>query len=221
MNNKTKAFLIIAAAAVIVAGLFVVPQWLRLYGNTEDWLVHVEGATLVRYSEHIVIARYLDEAIHDVPNTPTAHAESPTSFVDVYRRFAVLETLKGEFTPSDTAYVAWNAGYFQRKEDKEPGLIPLEVNPLSPGATYVLFLDRRHWRRPASMDLKIGVWTTVEGLDVARVDSDGLLSFQTTKYNQTALGSMGLQPVPGSGAPFEFTAAEVRALAALPESTAR
>ena len=114
MNNKVKAFLIIAVAVVVVAGLFTVSRWWGLSGIVEDWFVHVEAETLVRYSEHIVIARYVDETIYEVANTSTAHVASPTLSVDVYRRFEVLETLKGSFAPGDVAYVAWNVGYYKK-----------------------------------------------------------------------------------------------------------
>ena len=173
MNNKVKAFLIIAVAVVVVAGLFTVSGWWGLSGIVEDWFVHVEAETLVRYSEHIVIARYVDETIYEVANTSTAHVESPTLSVDVYRRFEVLETLKGSFAPGDVVYVAWNVGYYKkRQEDEGPKFIPEEEISLSPGEEYVLFLNRRHGRRPDSMDVKIRVWRTPEGLEVAQTDSD-------------------------------------------------
>ena len=119
MNNKVKAFLIIAVAVVVVAGLCTVSRWWGLSGSVKDWFVRVEAATLVRYSEHIVIGRYVDETIYEVPNTPPAHVESPTSFVDVYRRFEVIETLKGNFAPGDVALVAWNVGHYQKRPGNE------------------------------------------------------------------------------------------------------
>ena len=222
LNNKVKAFLIIAVAVVVVAGLFTVPGWLGLSGSVKDWFVHVEAATLVRYSEHVVIGRYVDETIYEVPNPSTAHVESPTPFVDAYRRFEVLETLKGSFAPGDVAHVAWNVGYYKKRPGNEdPEFIPVEAISLSPGENYVLFLDRRHWRRPDSMDVQIRVWGTAEGLEVAQTDSEGRLTFQTTRYYQAALKDMGLKPVQDSGAPFELTVAEIRALVASPASDQR
>ena len=116
LNNKAKAFLIIAGAVVVVASLCTVPGWLGLHGSVRDWLVHEEAETLVRDSENIVIGRYADETIYEVPNTPTAHATSPTSFVDVHRRFEVVETLKGSFEAGDAAHAAWNVGYYKRRQ---------------------------------------------------------------------------------------------------------
>ena len=115
MNNKVKAFLVIAVAVVVGAGLFTVSRWWGLSGSVSDWFVIVEAETLVRSSEHIVIGRYVDETIYEVPNPSTAHVESPTFSVDVYRRFEVIETLKGSFAPGDVAHVAWNVGHYQKR----------------------------------------------------------------------------------------------------------
>ena len=222
LNNKVKAFLVIAVAVVVVAGLFTVSRWWGLSGSVSDWFVIVEAETLVRSSEHIVIGRYVDETIYEVPNPSTAHVESPTPFVDAYRRFEVLETLKGSFAPGDVAHVAWNVGYYKKRPGNEdPEFIPVEAISLSPGENYVLFLDRRHWRRPDSMDVQIRVWSPAEGLEVAQTDSEGRLTFQTTRYYQAALKDMGLKPIQDSGAPFELTVAEIRALVASPASDQR
>ena len=237
LNNKVKAFLVIAVAVVVVAGLFTVSRWWGLSGSVSDWFVIVEAETLVRSSEHIVIGRYVDETIYEVPNPSTAHVESPTFSVDVYRRFEVLETLKGSFAPGDVAHVAlkgsfapgdvahvaWNVGYYKkRQEDEGQIFIPEQKISLSPGEEYVLFLNRRHGRRPDSMDVKIRVWRTAEGLEVAQTDSEGRLTFQTTRYYQAALNDMGLKPIQGSGgALFELTVAEIRTLVASPASDQR
>lgn len=214
MRNKLIAVFIVAALVVIVAGLCVGSEWMGLRGSVSDWFVHVEPASLVQFSERIVIARYLDETIHEIPNSPTAYSDSPTSFVDVYRRFEVLESLKGGFTGGDTAHVGWKVGYARGKENEDPEFIHRDVIPLSHGETYVLFLNRHFGRRPDNWDAKVRVWATPDGLDVARMDAQGRLSFQTTQFYRNALEYMDLKPVPGSGAPFELTTSDIRALVA-------
>ena len=47
LNNKVKAFLVIAVAVVVVAGLFTVSRWWGLSGSVSDWFVIVEAETLV------------------------------------------------------------------------------------------------------------------------------------------------------------------------------
>ena len=101
----------------IVAGLCTVPRWLGLSGSHSDWFVHVEAETLVRFSDHIVIARYVDETIYELPDTSTAGETSPSFSVDVYKRFEVVETLKGSFTPGNVAHVAWNVRHYDKRQD--------------------------------------------------------------------------------------------------------
>ena len=211
-RNKLIALFIVAAMVVIVAGLCVGSEWTGLRGSVSDWFVSVEAASLVQFSERIVIARYVDETVHEIPNSPTAYPKSPTSFVDVYRRFEVVESLKGGFTAGDTAHVAWKVGYARGKEKEDPQFIRRDVIPLSHGETYVLILNRHFGRRPDNWDVKVRVWATPDGLDVARMDAQGRLSFQTTQFYRNALEYMDLKPVPGSGAPFELTTSDIRAL---------
>ena len=86
--------------------------------------------TLVQSSQHIVVARYEDEAVHEIPNSSLSPS-APTSFTDVYRRFEVLESLKGDFEPGATVYVGWNAGYtITNPETGEPEFRPREVPPI-------------------------------------------------------------------------------------------
>ena len=211
-----KAFLIVVAAVVIVAGLGMVIRWAGMSGRHSDWWVHVEAETLVRFSDHIVIARYVDETVYELPDTLTASETSRPSSVDVYRRFEVVETLKGSFTPGDVAYVAWNVRHYDKRQDNgDPEFRLSEEISLSPGENYVLFLTRRHARRPPTVDVRIRDWSTPQGLEVAQADSQGRLAFQTTRYYQNALKDLGLRPIEGTGgAPFEITVAEIKSLVA-------
>ena len=65
-----------------------------------------------------------------------------------------------------------------------------------------------------SGDRAISVWPTPRGLNVAAVDAQGRLSFQTDQYYRNALDDLGFKPVPGSGAPFELTINDVKELVA-------
>ncbi len=211
-----KTFLIVAAAVVIVAGLGMVIKWAGMAGRHGDWFVHVEAESLVHFSDHIVIARYVDETVYELPDTLTAGETSWPSSLDVYRRFEVVETLKGSFGPGDVAYVAWNVrNYDKRQDNGDPEFIPWEEISLSLGENYVLFLTPRYARRPPTVDVRIRDWRTPEGLEVAQADSQGRLAFQTTRFYQNALKDMGLKPIEGTGgAPFALTVAEIRSLVA-------
>lgn len=216
MGRRMKAFLIVAVAVVIVASLGTVARWAGLSGRHADWFVSVEAEALVRFSDHIVIARYLDQTVYELPDTLTAGETSRPSSVDVYRRFEVVETLKGSFTPGDVAHVAWNVRHYEKRQNTgNPEYILSEEISLSPGENYVLFLTPRYARRPPTVDVRIRDWRTPEGLEVAHADVQGKLTFQTTRFYQNALKDMGLRPIKGTGgAPFELTVAEIRSLVA-------
>ena len=203
-------FAVLAAAI----GILVSPE---LFGRAEshkDWLVHVAPGTLVESSQHIVVARYEKEAVHEIPNTSLS-PNAPTSFTDIYRRFEVVESLKGDFQPGDTIYVGWAVGYtIVNEETGKPEFRSREVPAIFGDADYALFLNWLWSRSRHPDDPQTRIWGTPQGLGVALVDSRGRFSFQTTDYYRAALKDLGFEPVPGSGAPFELTAGGVRELMA-------
>ena len=200
----------IGAAIWIVINLFLI----GLGGSHSDWFVHVTSENLVEYSQHIVLARYADETVYEIPN-PSLNYDVIHSHTDVYRRFEVVESLKGNFEPGDSIYVGWSAGYTE--VDRETGrrqFIPWVVAPLAPGEIYGLFLNLRHSRSRHPDDPETRIWETPDGLEVALVNERGRFSFQTDQFYRNALKDMDLKPVAGSGAPFELTTHDVRKLIA-------
>ena len=195
-------------------GVLVNPEWVGLAGTHKDWFVHVAADTLVEYSEHIVVARYQDEAVREIPNS-SPYPDSPTSFTDVYRRFEVIESLKGNFEPGHTVYVGWAVGHtIVNEETGQPEFRSREVPDVSEGADYALFLNPSWSRLRHPDDREINIWQTPRGLNVALVDAQGRLSFHVDGYYRAALKDLGFKPVPGSGAPFELTINDVRELVA-------
>ncbi len=207
------AFCVLAALALAIA-MVISPGRVGVEGRHKDWFVHVTAESLVQYSEHIVVARYDDEAVHEIPDL----SRDPTvvqSHRDVYRRFEVVESLKGDFQPGDSIYVGWNAGY--TKVDRISGteqFIPRVVRPLARGEIHGLFLNLQYSRSRHPDDPRARIWRTPQGLEVALVDAQGRFSFQTDQYYRNALKDMDLKPVPGSGAPFELTTHDVERLVA-------
>ena len=208
------ALIIVCMMGAGVAGMCWALEPLGFRGIHKDWLVQTEAATLVQFSDHILIARFLDETTYETPNSPYSHPNSPTSFVDLHRRFEVVESLKGDFGAGDIAHVGGHVGLYKRDAQGELQFRRQESNTFAADDTYVLFLNRRFARQPPDLDVGIGIWTTTEGLGVARVDSQGRLSFETNTYYRAALKDMDLKPVDGSGAPFELTIDGIRELVA-------
>lgn len=172
-------------------------------------------------SERIVTAKYLDETMHEVPNAPNGDLQSTISFTYAYRRFEVIESIKGDFEPGDTVHVVWEAGRtLAGSSNGKLVFKSLEIGSPSPGEALALFLRRSTLK---STHLAIPwdqAWETPEGLNAARIDSLDRLSFETNQYYRNALDDMGLKPVPGSGAPFELTIPEIRRLVASDPSEA-
>ena len=180
----------------------------------KDWFLQVTPENLVEYSEQIVVARYADEAVYEI-STHWQEYDAIQSHTDVYRRFEVMESLKGDFEPGDSIYVGWSAGYTRVDPVTElRQFIPRVVAPLAQGEIYGLFLNLRHSRSRHPDDPETRIWETPDGLEVALVNERGRFSFQTDQFYRNALKDMDLKPVAGSGAPFELTTHDVRKLVA-------
>ena len=207
------AFCVLATLALVIA-MVISPGAVGVGGTHKDWFVYVTPEDLVEHSERIVLARYADEAVYEIPN-PSGDYAAIQSHTDVYRRFEVVESFKGNFKPGDTIYVGWSAGYTRAGPD--PGrrqFIPRVVAPLAQGEIYGLFLNLRHSRSRHPDEPETRIWETPDGLEVALVDERGRFSFQTDQYYRNALRDMGLKPVTGSGAPFELTTHDVQRMVA-------
>ncbi len=207
----TACVLVVTGAAIWIV---VNPFMIGLGGTHKDWFVHVTAENLVEHSEQIVLARYADEADYEIPD-PSRDPAVVQSHTDVYRRFEVVESLKGDFEPGDSIYVGWSAGYTRVDPVTElRQFIPRVVAPLARGEIYSLFLNLRHSRSRHPDDPETRIWRTPDGLEVALVDERGRFSFLTDQFYRNALRDMDLKPVAGSGAPFELTTDDVRRLVA-------
>ena len=207
------AFCVLAALALVIA-MVISPGAVGVGGTHKDWFVYVTPEDLVEHSERIVLARYADEAVYEIPN-PSGDYAAIQSHTDVYRRFEVVESFKGNFKPGDTIYVGWSAGYTRAGPD--PGrrqFIPRVVAPLAQGEIYGLFLNLRHSRSRHPDEPETRIWETPQGLQVALVDDRGRFAFLTDQLYRNALKDMGLKPVTGSGAPFELTTHDVQRMVA-------
>ena len=206
--------LFVFVAIGVAIWILINPSLTGLEGTHRDWLVNVTREDLVELSQQIVLARYVDEAVYEIP----AHSREydvVQSHTDVLRRFEVVESFKGSFEPGDNIYVGWNTGYTRLDRGTErQQFIPRAVAPLSEGRVYGLFLTLGYPISRHPDDPETRIWETPQGFDAALVDDQGRFSFQTNQYYRNALKDMGLKPVPGSGAPFELTTDDVERLVA-------
>ena len=88
------AFCVLATLALVIA-MVISPGAVGVGGTHEDWFVYVTPEDLVEHSERIVLARYADEAVYEIPN-PSGDYAAIQSHTDVYRRFEVVGILQGQ-----------------------------------------------------------------------------------------------------------------------------
>ena len=210
VKNKVIALLVVSLVLGILVGLVVAPGMTWGGGSVASWLIHVEAQTLVDGSDRIVIATYVDDRTENISKGTNADGEDKGSITERFRRFTVVESLKGDAAPDDTLYVVATEGSTVRFADGKSTQQDNYVVGLETDVNYVLFLESV--ARPDSYPNDYGdvLWTSPGEPDIARIDRNGRLTFLGTERYQDILGEGGLEPVSGSAAPFELTKADIQ-----------
>lgn len=214
MKNKIIALVAVAGVVGILAGLVVVPQMMWGGGSSASWLIHIEAETLVEGSDRIVIATYVDGRTESISKGDDAEGNSKGSITERFRRFTVVEVLKGEGASGDTLHVVSTEGNRLRFADGKSSENEYDVVDLKSGNEYVLFVEGRS--RPAGYPSGYGdvLWTSPGEPNLAEVDADGRLTFLATDVYLDLVAEGGLTPVSGSAAPFELTKEQIKRLVA-------
>lgn len=214
MKNKVIALLGTTVVLGILVGLVLVPRMMWGGGSVGSWLIHVEAQTLVERSNRIVTGTYVDEQTESISKGTNTDGGDRGSITERFRRFTVVESLKGDAAPNDTLYVVATESNTVRFSDGKSGQQDNGAVGLETGVKYVLFL--MSVARPDSYPTDYGdvLWTSPGEPDIATVDRDGRLSFLATERYRDILGEGELEPVPGSAAPFELTKADIQRMVA-------
>ena len=209
MKNKTLALFGATIVAGVVFGLTVGPQVITLGGSSADWPDYTAAERLIKDSDRIVIAQYLDETPHVIPVISTADGEQRGSVTEIYQRFKVIESLRGDASEGETTYVVITAGNTKEMSDGKVVSESHEVVPLSSGLDYVLFL-RKFPRRP-EYPAQYGdfVWTITGEPGIAQVDTEGTLSFKASDRYKEESGTSGS----ASAASFTLTKEQIEEFA--------
>ena len=103
------------------------------------------------------------------------------SVTEIYRRFKVVETLKGDAASGDTIFVVFTANFSWKLDDGQWRTEHYEVIPVSSGQEYVLFL--KGTPRPDRYPAQYGdtVWGRVGEPSIAVIDPSGNLIFKSTE----------------------------------------
>ena len=193
----------------MLGGVFAACGLIPTKGAVGSWRDYRDADSLLAASERVVVATYLGEEAHEIPTVTSDDGEVLGSVTEIYRRFRVEETLKGDARAGDALYVVTSAGFKTALVGGGSETTDYQVLELAANEEYVLFLHSR----PAPVDYPAGygdtLWTRPGEPGVAQIDSDGHLAFiATDRYKDTIEGE-GLERAPGSDAPFEMTREDI------------
>ena len=214
MKGKLIALLGGALAIGILAGIVFVPQMMSTGGTVASWLVHVQADTLVETSDRILVAQFLDDRTEVLDKGTAPDGTHKGSITERYRRFTVVEVIKGEGSVGDEVYLATTDRSSYNYGDGVPSNTEYDVVELTTGTDYVLFV--RGVNRPKGHPAAYGekLWISPGEPYLAEVDERGRLTFLATDVYADILSQGDFEPVPGSAAPFELTKDQIRKLVA-------
>ena len=214
MKNKLIALLGVTAVVGVLTGFVLVTKVMWTNGSVESWLIHVEASTLVGSSDRIVVASYVDGRTETMSKGSASDGASKGSVTERFRRFTVVEVLKGDGAADDQLYlVTTDSSTFNFGGGKST-YRDYEVLDLKAGTRYVLFLEGVS--RPEGYSSEYGdtLWTSPGEPYLAEIDSDGRLTFIATDVYEDLVEEGGFTPVRGSAAPFELTKEQIKELVA-------
>lgn len=214
MKGKLIALLGGALIIGILAGIVAVPKMTSTGGTVASWLVHVQADTLVANSDRILVAQFLDDRNEVLDKGTAPDGTHRGSITERYRRFTVVEVLKGEGSVGDEVYLATTDRSSYNYGDGVSSNNEYDVVELTSGKNYVLFVQGVD--RPEGHPAAYGgeLWISPGEPYLAEVDERGRLTFLATDVYADILSQGDLEPVPGSAAPFELTKDQIGTLVA-------
>ena len=212
MKGKLIALLGVALALGIVAGVVVVPSMMSGGGTVASWLIHVQADTLVEGSDRILVARFVDDRTETIDKGTAADGTLTGSVTERFRRFTVMEVLKGPGTVGDEVYLATTDRSMYNFGGGDSSNTEYDVVQLTQGTDYVLFVQGVD--PPEGYPATYGetLWISPGEPYLAEMDTRGRLTFIATAIYADLLSEGGLEPVPGSAAPFELTKDQIKQL---------
>ncbi len=208
MKHKMFAFFSVTVVAGLVFGLLLAPHFMPTGGgNAGSWRDYTNAENLVKESDRIILAQYMDESLHVKPEISAATGKENGSVSHLFRRFNIVESLKGDATIGETTFVAFTTGYTTVLDGGESEFTSFEVVDMSPGQEYLLFL--RGKPRRAGYPAQFGdiQWATTGEPGIALVGDSGSLSF---KSSDRFKDEQGLET--DIGAPFVLSKEQVRSI---------
>ena len=194
-------------------GVWVIPRLNQPSLPTALWNDYVQARPLVDDSELILIGTYLDSTVHEIPEISPVDGKAHHSVTEVYRRFKVVESLKGDDRAEETIHVTWTAGYSKETDvEGKNEFLPYSTVPLEYGQEYVLFLDSLPLAPGYPEEYGKVVWTVTGEPGVAIINSEEKLLFQASERYKKEVAEGRHERPTGSAAPFELSKEELEAL---------
>ena len=105
--NVVVSVLFLALIGGAISGCRLLPAT----GTSGSWLDYRDAGSLLAASERILEATYLDEEVHEIPTVTADDGTVVGSVTEKFRRFRIIEALKGDGESGDIMYVVTSVGY--------------------------------------------------------------------------------------------------------------
>ena len=201
-------------------GALVIPQLNSSSSPMDLWLDYVLAKPLVDGSELIIMATYLDSTTHKIPVVSPVDGKAHYSLTEVYRRFKVVNSLKGDFKADEDIHVVWTAGYSKDTDGDAGGdveFVPYSTVSLESGQEYIVFLYSLPRTPGYPKEYGSVVWTIPGEPGVAVVNKEGMLLFQASERYKDQVDEGGYQRPAGSAAPFELSMDDLKEMITAPD----
>ena len=192
--------LLVALSGGVLSGCSLAPA----KGISGSWRDYRDAHSLLAASERIVLATYLEEKSLELPTVISDDGDVIGSVTEIFRRFRVMEPLKGDAQTGDIQYVVSSSQVKSAKSSGGYNLLRYDVVQLKANEQYVLFLRSR--AAPSRYPSEYGktIWVRPGEPGIAQIDSEGRLTFIATDRYKNTIEEEGLERVEGSDAPFEM-----------------
>ena len=199
--------LFLALSGGVLAGCGLFPA----KGTSGDWLDYRDAGSLLAASERILEATYLDEETHEIPTVTADDGTVVGSVTERFRRFRIVEALKGDGESGDIMYVVTSVGYKTALSGGGSKSYTYDVLHLTADEDYVLFLNGIARQEGYPSQYGDTLWVRPGEPGVAQLDAAGRLAFIATDRYKNTMEAGGLETVEGSDAPFEMTKENIAA----------
>ena len=207
-----KKFMLGVGAAVLMlfallGAAFVVCVSMGSEGGAGSWQDYRDGSSLLAASERIVVAKYLDEATHEIPTVTDDDGKVVGSVK--FLRFRMVEALRGDGMAGEIVYVVNTLGYKTAQVGGDSKSHSYDTIDLTENENYVLFLSGRSMIEGYPTRYGDTLWTRPGEPAVAQLDDSGRLTFMANNRYRETVDDEGLERVSGSDAPFEMTKEDI------------